>query len=516
MYQNSRIIIHNDTAYIEPTIRYLSSVGELVGLNQSEIHRICYAVEETLSNSILFDFEEGSVEEIEVAAVRVASGLKVTISDHGLPRDPFMQMPGSLEEIASEVSFDSITKSSADEIESLSSFVIHKLLDRYSTINRGKKGRSVEMTIFASEGRYSEEPIETKESIGIKETGTTREPVETKEPEQARGSFSCIRPACAADAVSISRLFYKSYDYSYVYDLVYYPERLAEALKSQMIQSFIALSDEEETIGHIALMDPYENAEVIEWGMAISDPKFRGQGIMSRMIEKIMNAPSLSNYEGLFAHSVTNHEFTQKICAAHGFSDVALLVGYASADISFKNIHNTLSQRESTIISYKPLKPIESAPLFLPEKHEGIIKKLYRGLGVEIIPKSITSTDKPPQNSVIKETILSSVNVAEIMIESAGEEITQRIKKSTKKLCISRVDILYLIINLEDATAVAHINSFEEEGYIFAGIFPHYRHKHPLIMQYFNNLKFDYTLIKAYTPLAEELKKINTYERSST
>lgn len=488
MYQSSRLIIHNDTAYIDPLIHYLGAVAAQLGLNESETHRICYAVEETLSNSILFDFEPGSQEEIEVQIRLVAAGLKVVISDQGMPRNPFAQMPKSLEQIASEVSFDAINQSDADEITSLSSFVIHKLLDRYSTINRGKLGRSVEMTIFASRDRYSEA---------------------STIPQSARqlttGKFSTIRAACQQDSVAISRLFYKSYGYSYVYDLVYYPERLAQALQSQRIQSLVAVSDQQEVIGHIALMKPYENAVITEWGMAISTHGFRGQGIMSRMIEQIMTIPALSDFQGIFAHSVTNHEFTQKICNAHGFSDVALLLGYAPADISFKNIHNKLPQRESTIISYKLLRPIAPCTLFLPQKHKDIIRMLYRNLGVEIKPHNI-NPGKLVQNSQIKEMLISSVNVAEIVIEEAGNDILAGIMKSTKKFCIAKVDILYLIINLEDATAVAHINAFEKEGYLFAGIFPWYHHKHSLIMQYFNNLKFDFRLINTFSPTAAALK----------
>lgn len=489
-YRTSRVIIQNTLDSVEPVIRYLRGVATLIGLDDREVHRICYAVEETLENSILFDFEPDETEEIEIRINRIAAGLEVVISDHGIPRNPFAEPPRSLDEIAADISFDTIAESDGDRISALSSFVIHRLLDRYTQVNRGKEGRSVEMVIFAAGGRITEE-------AGREETG---HPADEKK-------FSLIRSATASDIIGISRLFYKSYGYSYVNDIVYYPERLTSAVASGMLRSSVAVSDTGEVIGHIALMEPYEGAEITEWGMAISDPGCRGQGVMTALVEEIMQEFSLAQYRGMFAHSVTNHAFTQKICAAHGFSDVALLVGYAGADLSFKKIHRRLRQRESTIISYKPLTTLEMPRLFLPDHHREMITRLYRGIGVKIEQNQGSPAAGQPAMTRLRDTIVPSINIAEIVLEQAGEDSGEIIAEATRKNCLARVDVIYLVIDLEDPRAAATVAACEEKGYIFAGIFPGYHHDHALVLQYFNNLRFDYSLITSYSPLAEELKK---------
>ncbi len=489
-YRTSRISIQNTLDSVEPVIRYLRSVAALIGLDDKEIHRICYAVEETLENSILFDFEPDETEEIKLRISRIAAGLKVVISDHGIPRNPFAKPPRSLDEIAADISFDTIAENDGDQISALSSFVIHSLLDRYTQVNRGKEGRSVEMVIFAAGGRITEDAARAE----------TDHPADEKK-------FSLIRSATASDIIGISRLFYKSYGYSYVNDIVYYPERLTSAVASGMLRSSVAVSDTGEVIGHIALMEPHEGAEITEWGMAISDPACRGQGIMTALVEEIMQDPSLARYRGMFAHSVTNHAFTQKICAAHGFSDVALLVGFAGADLSFKKIHRRLRQRESTIISYKPLTTFETPRLFLPDHHREMITRLYRGIGVEIEESREVPAAGPPAMTRLRDTIVPSINIAEIVLEQAGEDLEEIIAGTTRKNCLARVDVIYLVIDLEDAQAAATVAAGEETGYIFAGIFPGYHHNHALVMQYFNNLSFDYSLITTYSSLAEELKQ---------
>jgi len=395
MYETSKIVIQNNLDSIEPLIAYIQSVARQLKLNEKERYRICYAIEESLQKSILFDFESGSVEEIEIEVSRIASGLKVIIFDHGIPKNPFKDLPASVEDLASDISFESIQLRDSDQLSAVSDFVIHKLLDRYTYINRGKEGRSIEMLIYASEGLFKE-----KDELNHHD-----------DTKLAFGHFSSLRFATKSDLTGISRLFYKSYGYTYVNDLVYYPERLMKAIESGTLVSCVALSETNRVIGHIALMQPHFNSKITEWGMAMSDPLFRGERIMSQLIKKIMLHAESSEYRGIFAHSVTNHEFTQKICAANHFSTVALLVGYASSELSFKNIHNKLSQRESTIIDFKLLKPLQNIELFLPSHHKEMILKLYKGLNLEIKEAKAPLQRAVEFESKLRDSIISSINM---------------------------------------------------------------------------------------------------------
>lgn len=135
MYQTSKLVIKNDLESIEPVIAYLKAICTLVGLNEKENHRLSFALEESLQNSILFDFEAESDEEIQIEFKKVASGILITISDRGIPKNPFAKKPKTLQEIADEVTFEKISKSNGDEISAMSDFVIHKLLNRYKYIN---------------------------------------------------------------------------------------------------------------------------------------------------------------------------------------------------------------------------------------------------------------------------------------------------------------------------------------------------------------------------------------------
>lgn len=486
MYKTSKVIIKNDFDSIEPLVGYLNSIGSLVGLSKKEIQRLSYALEESLQNSISFDFEDGSDEDIEVEIEHIASGLKVTISDNGIPKNPFKKVDQTLDDMVKDVSFDSVAKSDGDEISALSDFVIHKLLDKYSNVNKGKNGRSIEMTIYASNRRIQEEI----------------EPQIITEQDK----FDAIRVPTSGDITGISRLFYKTYGYSYPNDMVYYPDRLIHKIEDNSLIPMVAISEQERVIGYIALMQPYEGAKISEWGMAISDPIFRGQGIMSQLISKIMQKADDSSYHGIFSHSVTNHEFTQKICAKYGFSDVALLAGFIVSNVSFKNITKELPQRESTIISYNALIKDKTIELFMPKKHEEMIKKLYKGIGTRAIQKDPSKVANMALKTELRDTIVSILNIAEIVIKSIASDALDLVKYLTKKFSIAKIDIIYIYLDLEDENLPDLVEKLEEMGYIFAGIFPHYHHDNALVFQFINNLRFDYSLIQSHTPLAKELR----------
>jgi len=489
VYETSQITIENNIDSIEPIIAYLRVVATSLGLNEKERYRICYALEESLQNSILFGFEADDTESLHVSINRIASGIEVIIKDHGIPRDPFVQTPTSIEEIANELSFEEIALNNGDQISALSDFVIHKILDRYRYINLGKEGRAIEMVLYASTGRIVDDEQGKSTALSSHDT------------------FSQIRFTQADDITGISRLFYKSYGYSYVYDAVYYPERLSKLIEKGALISGVALSQHEQVIGHIALMEPFSGAKITEWGMAVSDPLFRGQGIMSQLIEQTMHKAFASHYAGIFSHSVTNHAFTQKICTAYNFSDVALLVGYAGQEVSFKKIHQKLTQRESTIISFKSLKLPSEISLYLPPQHANMITKLYDGIGITL--KTLKSDEKltPHLKSELSDTIVSSVNIAEIVLNRVGNDILQELQNTTKRLCIAKIDIIYLFIDMQDSQTAILTELIEPHGYFFGGIFPHYHHEHTLVLQYVNNLCFNYEKIMSYSSLATELKK---------
>ena len=71
-------------------------------------------------------------------------------------------------------------------------------------------------------------------------------------PEAKTETF-VIRPFSPADAQEVIRLLYQTYGYSYPYEHLYYPERLIALNADGSLLSLVAVSSQDELVGHLAM-----------------------------------------------------------------------------------------------------------------------------------------------------------------------------------------------------------------------------------------------------------------------
>ncbi len=60
-------------------------------------------------------------------------------------------------------------------------------------------------------------------------------------------------------------------------------------------------------------------------------------------------------------------------------------------------------------------------------------------------------------------------------------------------------------VSLEDGTAARHLDLFESMGFFFSGVFPETKIGDVLVMQYLNNVDFDYRSVHVLPGMAETL-----------
>ena len=481
MFPVCKLIIRNNYLYVTHSAALLVSVARSAGLSDNEVFRIQYALEETLTNIIESSFDEDEIAEIEIVISHIGGGIEIVIRDKGLPFNPFRKK----ELDPSDLSYDLSQ-------QAISEHLIQKLVDSAVYNNLGKAGKETRLVLYSQNSRIDNLIDNQKEAV----------------PEPVTGdSFGKIRFVEPKDAYSLSALFYKSYGYSYVYELVYFPERILHHIKTGKMHSVVAVSKSDTIIGHIALNEPDSSKVITEWGMAVSDPAYRGQGIMNQYAEFILKHAVDLGYKGIFGHTVTSHTFSQKMSAKYNFVSCALLTGFLPS-ISFKKISTGPEQRESAFVDYKYIDKPENASLFLPAKYRDIITEIYGNLGVSLTPlKPDTDCEYHPEQK-ISEEVVSSFNSIRFYIHQMSADTVSEIKKNTKHYCNNKIDNLFLYLNMEDKVSMSKIGQFEELGYFFAGIFPYYVFPHTMILQYINNNVYDYEKISGYSPLAKKIKEL--------
>lgn len=474
-----KLVIKNDLKLIEHISSFIESLASSIGFSESELFKIKLAFEETLNNTFESCIDEDD-NVIEIIATQISGGIEIVIHDNGLPFNPFRKI------IKDDIIADFDTSR-----EEISEQLIVKLVDSFSFTNLGKKGKETKLVFYSKNFRIDNLIQDIKPDT---------------DDNHVDDSFKQIRLFESQDAYEVSKLFYLSYGYSYVNDLVYYPDRMLNYIDNGRLHSAVAVSEKGQIIGFSSLFEPDNSRKITEWGMAVSDPRYRGQGVMNYNAEFIIDHAATHDYHGIFAHAVTNHIFTQKSCAKYGLTPCALFIGYAP-DLKFKKINSELSQRESTYIVFKYFKKPDHVKLFIQEKYKNIIKSIYSGLGVSIeslqIRKDIQISTKQQEISEQLESVLNSVN---ININVCGEETVESIRKITKQHCLNKIENIYLFMNLEDEYAMSKVDEIVSHGYLFVGVFPEFVFQHTIVFQYINNSKYDFDKILSYSDTALMIK----------
>ena len=98
------------------------------------------------------------------------------------------------------------------------------------------------------------------------------------------------------------------------------------------------------------------------------------------------------------------------------------------------------------------------------------------------------------------------MNFARIMITRGGRHIGEELQIKVKELCLKKIEILNLFLDLSDPMTCVYTAQFEKMGFFFAGILPGgFADGDALILQYLNNVSIDYNTIQVKSAIAAKL-----------
>lgn len=449
-------------------------------------YAIKLAIEELMLMLLRYSFDDGAEEgELEFGFTLDATVLRMQVICRALPFDLSMVPEYDPDNMADDAS--------------LSVLLLKQMVDRYRLMNNGKEGYQIELEWLCPQRNIAELEQATADNTAVVATPELANPPPATE----------IRPLIEADTLALARLVYRSYGYSYVSEYLYYPERIAARLRDGTLQSWVAVADDGQLAGHAALMRSTRDAQAVEWGIAVVDPRWRGSGLMKRVCAEAIRNAADSAATVLFAHAVSNHPYTQKACIDLAMVPTALLLGFAPASLKFRHINNTLSQRESTFISMRLLKPLPDMQVYLPPKYATALRWLAQGADIPLRETTapVADSEIAPVTS-FDSMIEPAVNVAIVNIHSLGADHAAVIASEQRRLCREKVDIIYLNIDLSSTSAPAIAEAAEAAGFFFAGLCPMQPWPYTLTMQYLNNLSLDYDAIHAVGGQATRLKAL--------
>jgi serine/threonine-protein kinase RsbW len=476
-----RLTMPNTLHYFDTAQLFVRETAKKFGFTGKALNEIDLAIEEAVTNVMKHGYDPEENAEFDLMCERIPDGIEIIIKEHGIPFDP-AQAP--LYKPA-----DDIAEADA---RGLGLHLLRMTMDDVAFLNLGPEGRETRLIKYLH-GNAQQKDAEMQ---AIEEPRVLTEKIEYS-----------VRGLEEKEALEVSKCAWKSHGYSFFDDHIYFPERLVAMNKSGELVSAVAVTSDNVFMGHGAFLYQYADDTIAELTFIFVNVEYRGQGALNRLLEYLFTVPRTRRLDGLYAYAVANHVFTQKAMLKYGINDCGILLATSPASWKFKGISDDTSQRISVILEFKYMEEPVVKKLYAPEHHLDMIKKLYANIGASHTWSKPAGT--VPEFKSDTTELFTGVNelegCAEIFVDAYGADYLLAIRKALKGFCVKGISALNLFLNLEDPLTWSLTSEIEKLGFFFAGILPCSRIGDALILQYMNNLDFDYGRINAYSDVSKEL-----------
>lgn len=483
----SKISIPNDEGYIEPVLTYVRAVAEKIGFADQDLQDIARGLELTLSFILFHAFEPGETAVIDISCERVPRGLQLTLHDKGMPVDAGMIMSPMPENITTQPSG---TDQKGRHLKAY--------LDEVSLHNLGPEGKEIVLVKFLKDKSVTDYYDACELSPFVESRNGDKDQTE-KIPFE-------VRPMRPSDALEVSRCIYKTYGYTYPHDYVYYPEKIVELNEQGRIYSVVAVTPSGEIAGHCALNYHAEGSVIAEMTQGVVKPEFRSMDCFTLLTDALIEKAVSQDLMGIYSEPVTNHTYSQRTGHKYGLKDCGISLGLIPSSTRFKRMAERPVRRISLLLQFRYLKTTGLDPVYAPPHHMDMISRLYGNLESPVSVSPAEKSDLKDKQPIFSIRLIGSMNHARIEVSRFGKDAFSHIERELKELCLKKVEVIQLSLDLSDPVSGCVVSDLETLGFFFAGILPGGIASHDaLIMQYLNNVPVNYEEILLESRMARDL-----------
>jgi len=490
--ESMKLVLPNDMSYLRIAQLTVREVARKFGFQGDHLLKIELAIEEAVTNVIEHAFETGEKGTYEIICERIPLGIRIIIKEKGIPFDP-----------ARHRAYDPAKDLDDAATTGLGLFLMKEAMDELSFHNLGAEGKETHLVKYLYD--KSIDKLCQPSDLAAPEVSPGPVVIKEKIPYDIRG----LEPQ---EAIEVSKCAYKSHGYTFFEDHIYYPDRIIELNNSGQMVSSVAVTKDKVFMGHTALVYPYPGARIAELTFAFVNVEYRGQGCLNGMVEYLFKTPKKFPLAGIYAYAVTNHVFTQKSMVKYGIGDCGILLATSPDTWVFKGIDNdrrdAKAQRISVVIAYKYMEPPAPLTLYPPPHHREMIERLYTNIQSadhRYATPAEGASKLPEESSVIETEYFPSESCAEMRIDRYGADVLREVRRALREMCLKQIACINLFVNLEDPATYFLTSELEKMGFFFAGILPQTAIGDSLILQYLNNVPFDYDKLAIYTDLSKDI-----------
>ncbi len=478
------LTIPNDIDYLPIVLDYVRSLAKLAGFESRECTELEIATEEAAANVIKHAFAPGEKSSFDIRCEIQATTMVVAVCDQGIPFDP-----ARVAEYSPGENRDDLLAAG------LGGYLMKTLVDQVQYINLGSAGKETHL-IKNLPGRDITEQLD----------GDSAQPASATQPQQNLSGEITARAMEPTEAVEVSRCFFDAYGYSYVYEDIYYPERIVALNQNGELYSAVVVNESGEVLCHGALLFARHLPGIAEMAMAATRPHYQGQALAPKLNETIVKEAFRRKLKGIFANAVCTHPYSQRAVRKAGAKATCFLLAHSLDSTSIKGIADKMADRGSVVVYYLPLQfSTEVSTIYPPVKHQDMFLDLYKHLGFPVQIGEPVSADLLAGESEIELTINKRRQTAVLSFNRYGQDIFERLHDVLYRIKKERVQVLEAYLNLNDPQTQNMAAYLEKESFLFTGFIPGVEGGDRLVMQYFNGIVVDYDMIRLDADQAREL-----------
>jgi predicted GNAT family acetyltransferase len=293
-----------------------------------------------------------------------------------------------------------------------------------------------------------------------------------------------VREMTAADAVGVADLVRRTYGDGYVHERIYHPDQFFGDQEAGLQTSEVAVTGTGEVVGHWAFV--FHGPKVAESGMTITDERYRGHGIASRLEANLLERIRERGVKWIMGEPVLVHTASQEILVGHW--DQGAITGIRLKEFPHVDVvgfgDHTEHGRISVGVGFAPLAEMTAHDVWLPPEYAQILEVV---LDPVEWPRTIR-TEAPGDLDLPDRTSLASeydeqIRKAAIEVETIGSDLARAVAAERDSLRDRGAQFIEVHIPTDQPAATTA--SLLDEGFSFAGFLPEMRgHTDLLLLQW--------------------------------
>lgn len=483
--------ISTDEKIINPVCDFTYSWGVNCGLTKGDALRFSVAVSELITDVILFAFPDNSKQQFEIKFFHTFYYVEIVVCELGEPFDPDRH------------TYDSQKALRNDDFDGAGFLLMKSFSDDFSFINKGKEGKEFRLAKYVRIRKIDELLQQSAEQREAK--------TQTEEDQNSYISIDEFRVdrINPTDAIDIAKLFYRTYGYTYNNEDLYLPKKIEESVLAKDKLGVIARNMDGEAIGYFSVI-PKNNSRIAKVAEAVVSPKYRRNGVMSSMMEHLIEIAKSRQLTMLLGEAVTVHPASQKVNNKFGYITTALQLA-SSVNVKYKGFDEEYPQPVSMALDFLPILHPTGKSVFLPDTYSKMILETYDELEMNVAQKeeaNVRLADKSDIDVKINYSSSSSL----IIVKKYGKDFLAVLSDMIDSLEEKSPETILLDLPLENKATPGQIANIKSLNFIYCGVLPQYHFNADFLRLQKVYSAINFSIIDIYSDFGKKIKSFVSNE----